>query len=96
MLMKKKVIINIEGHHFRLIHFAWGNSWKSVIPVSVGMLLLILVTLVSLETCNTKPRRPNILYILADDVGFGDVSWNNPRMVTPVLQRLASQAGLIK
>ena len=61
-------------------------------PVCVSMLLL--TTLVTLVTCDTAPARPNILYILADDVGFGDVSWNNPRMVTPILQRLASQAGI--
>ena len=34
-------------------------------------------------------RPPNILYILADDLGYGDVSWNNPDMHTPALQRLA-------
>ena len=65
-----------------------------MIPVCVRMLILtILVTLSSLVTCDNKPSRPNILYILADDVGFGDVSWNNPRMVTPVLHGLASQVG---
>ena len=60
------------------------------------LLLSILVTLSSLVTCDNRPSRPNILYILADDVGFGDVSWNNPRMVTPVLHKLASQAGIMK
>ena len=37
----------------------------------------------------SRPYKPNILYILADDMGFGDVSWNNPDMQTPVLERLA-------
>lgn len=60
------------------------------------LLLSILVTLSSLVTCDNRPSRPNILYILADDVGFGDVSWNNPRMVTPVLHKLASQARVMK
>ena len=59
------------------------------------LLLTILVTLTSLVTSDNKPSRPNILYILADDVGFGDVSWNNPRMVTPILHQLASQAGAL-
>ena len=39
-------------------------------------------------------RPPNILYILADDLGYGDVSWNNPDMHTPALQRLA-EAGVV-
>ncbi len=37
--------------------------------------------------------RPNIVYILADDMGFGDTGCNNPgsRIPTPHLDRLASQ-----
>ena len=35
--------------------------------------------------------RPNIVFILADDLGWGDVGWNNPSMadVTPHLTKLA-------
>ncbi|MBT6147290.1 MAG: sulfatase-like hydrolase/transferase, partial [Gemmatimonadetes bacterium] len=37
--------------------------------------------------------RPNVIYILADDMGFGDMGCNNPasRIPTPHLDRLASQ-----
>jgi len=37
--------------------------------------------------------RPNIIYILADDMGFGDMRCNNPdcRIPTPNLDRLAGQ-----
>jgi hypothetical protein len=36
-------------------------------------------------------RPPNIVLVLADDLGWGDVGWNNPRMedVTPHLSHLA-------
>ena len=35
--------------------------------------------------------RPNIVFVLADDLGWGDVGWNNPAMadVTPHLTKLA-------
>ena len=35
--------------------------------------------------------RPNIVFVLADDLGWGDVGWNNPSMadVTPHLTKLA-------
>lgn len=38
--------------------------------------------------------QPNILVVLADDVGINDVSWNNPRGLTPHLGKLA-QDGII-
>jgi len=37
-------------------------------------------------------ERPNVLFILADDLGFGDLScYGRPDYATPVLDRLASQ-----
>ena len=38
------------------------------------------------------PRRPNVLFILADDMGYGDLScYGRPDYQTPVLDRLAAQ-----
>jgi len=44
---------------------------------------------------NTSQNRPNVIFILADDLGWGDLScYGNPRMKTPHLDRLASQGML--
>ena len=34
--------------------------------------------------------RPNVLVILTDDQGWGDIGYNNPRVYTPNLDRLAA------
>ena len=33
--------------------------------------------------------QPNIILIIADDLGFNDVSWHNQRVLTPNLDSLA-------
>ncbi|XP_077982289.1 arylsulfatase B-like isoform X2 [Glandiceps talaboti] len=46
------------------------------------------------EHCR-KSRKPHIIYMLADDLGWNDVSWNNKDMITPNLQRLADQGVIL-
>ncbi|XP_064487142.1 arylsulfatase B-like [Ornithodoros turicata] len=48
---------------------------------------LLLVT--SIRTISTA--RPHIVLILADDLGWNDVSWHNPEMKTPNLEALANE-----
>ena len=63
--------------------------------------MFLLLTFLSLcqqdrvATVTAKPSRPNILYILADDLGYADVSWNNPAMVTPNLEALARKGVIL-
>ena len=59
----------------------------------------VYLAVVSLSSCVNKSAelsRPNIIYILADDLGYGDVSRFNPqgKIKTPYLDQLASE-GLI-
>ena len=34
-------------------------------------------------------KRPHIILIVADDLGYNDVSWHNPDIQTPNMERLA-------
>ena len=45
------------------------------------------------EPVETEPNRPNFVYILADDLGFGDVRAYNPesKIPTPHIDQLASE-----
>ncbi len=45
-----------------------------------------------LRAAEPRPPRPNILYILADDLGYGDLScYGQQRVATPHLDRLAAE-----
>ena len=46
----------------------------------------------SVSTINSKPSRPNVIFILADDLGWGDLScYGRPDYRTPNLDLLATQ-----
>ena len=42
-----------------------------------------------LNISDQVPSQPNIVLIVADDLGYNDVSWHNSDMVTPHLDTLA-------
>jgi len=56
-------------------------------------LLYILLIFTSVTAVAQKKQSPNIVYILADDLGYGDVSVYNPtgKIATPNIDKLASQ-----
>ena len=61
----------------------------------LALLLGLILGLAPLTVCvaETASDKPNIIYILADDLGIGDVAAYNPdgKIATPNLDRLASE-----
>ncbi len=56
-------------------------------------ILCILLFFSTVNAFSQKKQLPNIVYILADDLGYGDISVNNPdgKVSTPNIDKLASQ-----
>ena len=70
-----------------------GNCrWRHGAAALQTLLLAALVTLLS-GFAQARPAGPNLLFILADDMGIGDVSCLNPKSIwqTPNLDRLARE-----
>jgi len=58
----------------------------------LSVTFLLLVTLVALHAADSTPAKPNIVYILSDDVGYGDVGcYGANKVKTPNIDRLANQ-----
>ncbi|XP_076113883.1 arylsulfatase I-like [Mytilus galloprovincialis] len=55
-------------------------------------LFYFMVTIFSLVSAY---RKPNIIFIVADDLGWNDVGWRNPEIKTPNLDRLAKNGVIL-
>ena len=40
--------------------------------------------------------KPHIVLILADDLGYNDVPWHNPTIISPTLQDLAKEGVILE
>ena len=56
--------------------------------VDIGFLLSFLAVL---SRGSENPKRPNILLILADDLGWSDVGFHGSKIQTPNIDKLASE-----
>ncbi|XP_068231884.1 arylsulfatase B-like [Palaemon carinicauda] len=66
------------------------SRMNSKILLSISTVLIVSMNYAaSMSTKQMAQRKPHIILIVADDLGWNDVSWNNPYVVTPHLHDLA-------
>ena len=58
------------------------------------MITLSLLLFIAQAQCDDKPK-PNIILVLADDIGVNDVSWNNKHADTPTMDFLAKEGVIL-
>ena len=64
---------------------------KHPLPLIAGLVCLVCFVCFALSTTQAE-ERPNIIYILADDVGYGDLScYGQEKFQTPHLDRMAAE-----
>ncbi|GIW82898.1 MAG: N-acetylgalactosamine-6-sulfatase [Gemmatales bacterium] len=75
-----------------------ASRWSNAVAVYPVTLLAVLVALLSAAPCHgQKTERPNILIILADDQGWGDLSVHgNKNLSTPNIDSLARDGALFE
>jgi arylsulfatase B len=61
----------------------------------LGLLLFIITSAISTCKGQTKKDKPNIIIILADDLGWGDVGFNKSDISTPNIDKLAREGMLL-
>ena len=54
--------------------------------------ILILASILSFGHCTTQP---NIIIVLADDLGWNDVGYHNSEVISPNLDKLANEGVIL-
>jgi len=68
-------------------------KWKRWINAGCGCLAMAGATGLEAASAAGTQKHPNIVFIISDDSGWGDVGWNgNPVLDTPVLDALHKQS----
>jgi arylsulfatase A-like enzyme len=73
-----------------LHHTARGRSVTLQCAFLLGFTVLVASGNARAGDADAPPPRPNIVYLLADDLGWGDVGWHGSETKTPNLDTLAA------
>ena len=59
-------------------------------------LSIVYISLFLFSNFAIAKKKPNIVLIVADDLGYNDVSWHNPDIISPNLAKLAEKGIILE
>lgn len=62
----------------------------------IRIIFLSLALVVSITVVNAKDKKPNVITILLDDAGWGDIGYHGGDIATPQIDKLANEAVRLK
>ncbi|XP_071109083.1 arylsulfatase B-like [Haliotis cracherodii] len=60
-----------------------------------GIAVLAVLLWATTNTSSSSPQRPNIVFIVADDLGWNDVGFRNPDILSPNIDKLAREGVIL-
>jgi len=71
-------------------------AWLAFVFGLALSLFLVLQFSSPAEPAEENDKQPNILFIMADDLGYNDVGYHNPEMKTPTIDQLAKEGVILE
>ena len=62
---------------------------NSLNSLSLNVIYIIFTQGIFCKSNITDAKQPNIIFILADDMGYNDVGYHNPKVISPNIDDLA-------
>ena len=89
-ICRKTVSFNIAFTLCQCFFFNFSGSYKNMntYQVSLSILALLIAIYIGRHYRNIGTNQPNIVFILADDLGYNDIGYHNHEIKSPNIDKV--------